>query len=102
MWLLVSIILILQLIGNNEEILDIQLFGSNEEYMALATNSISVKVYSLADFDRFVLFLNLLMGAYSQRPMRLMYKYIFILCMLQFPILESTSQISEKKLHRLI
>ena len=42
----------LQFIGNNEEIMDVQLFGSNEEFLALATNSTSVKVYSLADFDR--------------------------------------------------
>ncbi|KAF6039472.1 TBL3 [Bugula neritina] len=40
-----------QYIGNNEEIMDVQLFGSNEEYLALATNSVTVKVYSLADFD---------------------------------------------------
>jgi len=43
----------LQYIGNNEEIMDVQLFGSNEEYLALATNSVTVKVYSLADFDRY-------------------------------------------------
>lgn len=35
--------------------MDIQLFGSNEEFIALATNSVSVKVYSLADFDRYQL-----------------------------------------------
>ena len=32
--------------------MDVQLFGSNEEYIAVATNSTTVKVYSLADFDR--------------------------------------------------
>ncbi|XP_067929652.1 transducin beta-like protein 3 [Watersipora subatra] len=40
-----------QYIGNNEEIMDVQLFGSNEEFLALATNSTSVRVYGLADFD---------------------------------------------------